>query len=213
MSDLAERREEDKQRRRDQILDAAVAVAAQSGLHSFSMDQVARKARLSRALIYVYFKDRLDILFALAERAQTMLHVRFEVIVARRHSALKKLQAMGRDYVQFAADEPVYFDALCAFASYETSSDEQRAYAHRCLESGARVTELLENTLKAGVVDGSLHKKMGSPRLVALTLWSFFQGVVQVVTTKKIVIEFEGAKASQLVDQAIALCTRALAKE
>lgn len=213
MNELAERREEDKQRRRDQILDAAVAVASETGLQDFSMDQVARKARLSRALIYVYFHDRLDILFGLAERAHNMLYGRFQVIAGRKQNALKKLQAMGRDYVQFAHDAPVYFDALCAFASHETRNEEQRAYAHRCLEGGARVTELLEHTLKAGIADGSLRKNMGSPRLVALTLWSFFQGVVQVVTTKRVVLEFEGAKTGQLVEQAIAMCTRALEKE
>ncbi len=213
MSELAERRAEDKQRRRDQILDAAVAVASETGLQNFSMDQVARKARLSRALIYVYFHDRLDILFALAERAHHMLHGRFQVITARKQNSLKKLQALGRDYVQFAHDSPVYFDALCAFASYETSNEEQRAYATRCLECGAQLTLLIEELLKSGIADGSLRKNIGPPRLVALTLWSFFQGVVQVVTTKKAVLEFEGAKTTQLVDQAIAMCTRALEKE
>ena len=35
------------------------------------MDQVARGARLSRALVYVYFKDKQELLFAIGERAMT----------------------------------------------------------------------------------------------------------------------------------------------
>ena len=69
MSYIAERRQEEKERRRAEILDAAEAVCAEVGWDDMTMDQVARKARLSRALLYVYFKDKQDLLFGLCERA------------------------------------------------------------------------------------------------------------------------------------------------
>jgi len=53
MSYIAERRQEEKERRRAEILDAAEAVCAEVGWDAMTMDQVARKARLSRALLYV----------------------------------------------------------------------------------------------------------------------------------------------------------------
>jgi len=58
MNYLAERRQEEKERRRAEILDAAEGVAASVGWDELTMDQVARRARLSRALLYVYFKDK-----------------------------------------------------------------------------------------------------------------------------------------------------------
>ena len=48
MSYIAERRLEEKERRRTEIIDAAEAVAATVGWDAMTMDQVARKARLSR---------------------------------------------------------------------------------------------------------------------------------------------------------------------
>ena len=212
MSELTERRAEDKQRRRDQILDAAVAAAIEHGLSNFSMGQVARKARLSRALLYVYFHDRQDILMGLAERAHTMLAARFARIMAGNKSGLKKLQAVGRDYVEFAFEAPVYFEALCAFAAHDPVNDEQRGNALRCLESGDRINQQIEQTLKEGMADGSLRKNLGSTTLVAVTLWGFVHGVVQVLTTRGAIMEFKGIKSAELVDQAMALCTRALEK-
>jgi len=53
MNDLAERRHEEKERRRAEILDAAEAVAASEGWDDMTMDQVARRARLSRAPLCV----------------------------------------------------------------------------------------------------------------------------------------------------------------
>ena len=43
-----------------------------------TMDEVARKARLSRALLYVYFQNKPDLLLAICERALASLHARFE---------------------------------------------------------------------------------------------------------------------------------------
>src|SRR4051812_34016876 len=112
MSELATRRQEEKDRRREDILDAAADTAAQYGMAEFTMDQVARKARLSRALLYVYFTDKQDLLLGLADRANTKLQLRFVAINARRLNGLKKIQAMGRAYVAFAEEDPVYFEAM-----------------------------------------------------------------------------------------------------
>jgi len=50
MSYLAERREEEKERRRLEIIEAAESLYAEKGWDAVTMDQVARQARLSRAL-------------------------------------------------------------------------------------------------------------------------------------------------------------------
>jgi len=57
MNYVIERREEEKERRREEILDAAELVFSEKGFDAATMDQVARKARVSRALVYVYFKE------------------------------------------------------------------------------------------------------------------------------------------------------------
>ncbi|HXC59405.1 MAG TPA: helix-turn-helix domain-containing protein, partial [Steroidobacteraceae bacterium] len=73
MKELTERRREEKDRRRNEILDAAAVVAADSGFDATTMDQVARQARLSRALMYVYFEDKIALQTGLCERALELL--------------------------------------------------------------------------------------------------------------------------------------------
>jgi TetR/AcrR family transcriptional regulator len=51
MSYIALRREEEKERRRAEILDAAEVLYAKKGWDALTVDQVARSARLSRALV------------------------------------------------------------------------------------------------------------------------------------------------------------------
>src|ERR1044071_10005265 len=99
MSYIAERRQEEKEGRRVESIDAAEAVAAEVGWDVMTMDQVARKARLSRALLYVYFKDKTDLLFGVCERALATLTQRFSDAVSRNKNGLDQLVGIGRAYV------------------------------------------------------------------------------------------------------------------
>src|SRR3954469_23487582 len=112
MSYIAERRLEEKERRRAEIVDAAEAAGREVGLDALTMDDVARRARLSRALLYVYFQDRSDLFFGLAERAMTMLHGRFVEAAERSRLGIDQVSAIGRAYVAFSQEFPVLFDAL-----------------------------------------------------------------------------------------------------
>ena len=112
MNYIAERRLEEKERRRAEIVDAAEAAGRELGLDGLTMDDVARRARLSRALLYVYFQDRSDLMFGLAERAMTLLHSRFVDAAARNRLGIEQVIAIGRSYVAFSQEFPVLFDAL-----------------------------------------------------------------------------------------------------
>lgn len=43
---------------RDRILDATLALAGITGLHKFSMEEIARQAKVGRATLYLHFKGR-----------------------------------------------------------------------------------------------------------------------------------------------------------
>ncbi len=116
MSYIAERREEEKERRRSEILAAAEALYAKQGWDAVTMDQVARSARLSRALVYVYFQDKEDLLFAIGDRAMQLLKTRFEAAAAGPGTGLQHVEAIGRAYMGYALEFPALFRCLLAFS-------------------------------------------------------------------------------------------------
>ncbi len=88
MSYLAERREDERERRRAEILDAAEALYIEKGWDGLAVERVARNARLSRALVYVYFRDKEDLLFGIGERAMKLLRDRCVAASATRPNRL-----------------------------------------------------------------------------------------------------------------------------
>src|ERR1700677_2865042 len=102
MSYIAERREEEKERRRSEILAAAEALYVKQGWDAVTVEQVARSARLSRALVYVYFQDKEDLLFAIGERAMLLLRDRFVAATSTTACGMDQVEAVGRAYLGYA---------------------------------------------------------------------------------------------------------------
>ena len=210
MSYIAERRQEEKDRRRTEIVDAAEALYAESGWDSITMDQVARQARLSRALLYVYFRDKEDLLFALVERSLEALRDRFVAAQEGHSRGIDEVAGIGRAYLAFSRETPHYFDACARFQAHHTVCTEPHANEIACMSTGHRVHEVIVASLNRGVADGSVRSDLGDPYLTALSLWAFCHGVIQIASTKAGQIEHEGTPVQAFIDHAIGLALRSL---
>lgn len=208
MSELTDRRREEKDRRRNEILDAAAAVAAEAGFDAITMDQVARRARLSRALVYVYFDDKLALHVALCERALEQLLARFAAASGDAPNGLARLEAMGHAYVTFSQEQPVYFEALARFEARSTQDLERQAGG--CLELGDICHQHITASIREGIADGSIHPHAGSTDAVATALWGFMHGVIQIAATKPALLAHRNTHAAELFANAMALTLRGL---
>ena len=210
MSYIAERRLEEKERRRAEIVDAAEAAGRDVGLDALTMDDVARRARLSRALLYVYFQDRSDLMFGLAERAMGQLHARFVEAAERHRTGLDQVSAMGRAYVAFSQEFPVLFDALARCELESPDPAKLSPSEQACMMCGDRLQGALIASIETGIRDGSIRSDVSSPQLMSVTLWGFMHGIIQLTTTKAHALAHHGVAAKDLIDHAIAMITRDL---
>jgi len=209
MSYLAERRLEEKERRRLEILEAAVEVAGVVGFEAMTMEQVARKARLSRALVYVYFKDKHDLLIGLCIRALEVLRERFTAAVAAETQGYKQVEACGRAYVRFASDHPTLFDALAHVEAHTPIADDPSLDIS--LKAGDELQSILVEAIERGKADGSIRPDAGPSALLGLTLWGLMHGVLQLTQHKSGSLESAGVSQVELIEQGFVFAARAIA--
>jgi TetR/AcrR family transcriptional regulator len=183
MSYIAERRVEEKERRRAEILDAAEALYAKQGWESLTMEQVARGARLSRALVYVYYRDKQELLFAIGERAMGLLGERFIAAATGQKMGIDKIEAIGRAYMGYAFEFPHYFDFVSRFNAHSTASDPG-SHAEACQACGDEAIQVVVEAIQTGVGDGSLRPDIGDPTMMAVSLWAFTHGLIQLTMAK-----------------------------
>jgi AcrR family transcriptional regulator len=210
MSYITERRQEERDRRRCEIVDAAETLYAEVGWDAVTMDQVARRARLSRALVYVYFKDKADLHFALVERSLEALRHYFEAARAGKARGIDEVEAIGRAYLAFSRELPHYFDACARFQAHTSAERDVPPNEAACMCSGHRAHEVMVESLNRGVADGSIRADIGDPYTTALALWAFSFGVIQIAASKAGQMEHEGVAVQQFVEHAFAMALRSL---
>ncbi len=202
MSYVAVRREEEKERRRAEMVDAAEALYAEFGWDAVTMDRVARSARLSRALLYVYFRDKNDLLHAITERALIELRERFVAVAATQRLGIDQVQAIGRAYVLFQQEKPYRFDACTRFHAHQAAGQPAE---QACAAAGDAVIAVIVKTLMQGQADGSIRKDLGNPVQVCVMLWAFTHGLIQIATNKTVEIARQGVDIPQLMEGSFAM--------
>jgi AcrR family transcriptional regulator len=205
MSYIAERREEEKERRRGEILDAAESLYAKQGWEAVTMDQVARAARLSRALVYIYFRDKDDLLYAIGERAMKLLYQRFAAALETPGTGCDKVDAIGRAYMGYALEFKHFFDFCSRYQGHQMSAAAS-PNEEACHQAGEAVMDLVVQAIEAGVADGSISSALASePRLLGFSLWAFTHGIVQIAIAKANDLARQGIAAAEFSNYAFEL--------
>lgn len=203
MSYIAERRQEEKDRRRAEIVDAAQDLYREVGWDAVTMDSVARRARLSRALVYVYFKDKRDLHFAIAVRALELLRRRFEEASSRARSGIDKIEALGRAYVAYGQEFPHYFDACARLELHAPDGTAPSSQEETCMAAGQRVHQVVVDALVTGQQDGTIRQDLGNLAITSRVLWGFTHGLIQIALTKGEPLAQAGISVSQLTQHAV----------
>ncbi|WP_237133956.1 TetR/AcrR family transcriptional regulator [Pseudohongiella sp. O18] len=177
-SAAAKRRERDRLRRHNDILDAAEEVFFKKGVEQTTMDDIARAAALSRALLYVYFADKLAIWRGIVLRAGTALRLRFERALASSDSGVGQIMAIGEAYYMFSCESPEYFDVLTSVSTLPEPDqpDPQAAEMDVCRE---HINQCMVQALVNGLEDGTLSRqRIDDPLQTAFYLQGALHGVI-----------------------------------
>jgi AcrR family transcriptional regulator len=133
--------------------------------------------------VYVYFKDKEEILFAIGERAMGLLRDRFIEASAGQKLGMEKVEAIGRAYMAYAFEFPHYFDFGSRFNA-RSGTPETGSIELACRMAGDEAIGVVVKAIECGISDGSVRPTIGDPTMLAVTLWSFTHGLIQLAMAK-----------------------------
>jgi TetR/AcrR family fatty acid metabolism transcriptional regulator len=82
------------------ILDAAITVFADQGFHSSTISQIAREAGVADGTIYLYFRNKQDILFQFFTYKTRLVFDHFKQAVEKEDKAIDKLKCLIRTHFE-----------------------------------------------------------------------------------------------------------------
>ena len=97
---------------RPALLNASLALIRKEGLYGFTLREVARRAGVSHNAPYRHFRDRDDLLAAIAEDGFNHLTAKIREAASKSESPLERLRMAGIAYVQFGLDRPEEFNVM-----------------------------------------------------------------------------------------------------
>jgi TetR/AcrR family transcriptional regulator len=134
-------------------------------------------------LVYVYFKDKEEILFAIGERAMCLLRDRFVAASEAQELGVNKVEAIGRAYMAYAFEFSHYFD-FCSKFNAHSGDPEAGSHELACRVAGDEAIGVVVKAIECGIADGSIRSDVGAPIMLAVTLWSFTHGLAQLAMAK-----------------------------
>lgn len=192
-----DRREHEKQELRQAILDAAGALFLEHGYAGFSLRQVAELIGYSPGTIYLYFQDKDDLLFHVADTGFQLFNQRQRAAAASSCRPDEQLRAMGRAYIAFGLEHPAYYRLM--FVERPDLLFRDRA-AQAATWLGA--LEAYQQVFQAAVAAGVL-RRAGTVQAMSDAWWATLHGMVAIAGSMGFI--FDQPRIDQMCDAAFAM--------
>lgn len=171
---ISERKERDKQEMRKLILETAMTLFLEEGFENVSIRRIADKIEYSPATIYLYFKDKDDILFALHNAAFEELYKHQQEILSIK-DPVKRLRKHGEIYIRFGLEHPEYYNLMFIMRSPVKKIQEGEQW-----NVGMRSYDLLKQNIQDCIGAGAFDKKTDVD-IATFALWSSAHGIVSLI--------------------------------
>jgi AcrR family transcriptional regulator len=174
---ITERKEREKAEMRRIILDAAHQLFRDKGYEGVNIRNIAESIEYSPATLYLYYKDKNEIYFAL----------QYEAAAAKRDHLLpamsienpwERLIDFGRRYIDFGFKHPDWYDLL-----FITRAPMEHIENQDCWNLGIATHTFFTETVQA-CVDQRYFKSTDS-ETIAYTLWCHAHGLVSLFVRER----------------------------
>lgn len=201
---IVERKEREREEMRKLILDAARKLFLENGFEKVSIRNIADEIEYSPATIYLYYKDKNELFFALHQTAFTKMIEEFAPIEAI-EQPIDKLIEMGRLYLRFAFENPELYDLMFIM----TAPIDALECREDIWDDGGRAFGILQQIVQACIDTGTI--KHQDAEQAALLIWSSVHGLAALRLRKRLNM-FGEERVKALVDETFNLFLNTIKK-
>lgn len=165
-------REDVSEERRAQILEAAITVFAEHGIHQATMDEVARKSGLSKGAVYLHYKSK-DALISALMRSMFLLELKsLRAAVSGPGTATERImtmaRALGRELERLSVAMPLLLEFYVVAARQKSERDYLAGMYTDYIE-------VLRAIIQQGIERGEYREV--DTQMVAVSVFSILEGV------------------------------------
>lgn len=198
---IQERKRKQKENLKQSILDAAKKILVREGYFATSIRKIAAEIEFSPTTIYLYYKDKNDIVYALHKEGFELLRSRIEVL-QHVENPLERLKALGKVYIRFSIEQPEFYSLM--FIMKEPLDFVKNECPTNEWPEGARVLDFLVITIQECQAHGYFP---GIPvQLMAIQAWTAVHGLSSLNATGHLAHILESHWNDKEIDDVLDKC-------
>jgi AcrR family transcriptional regulator len=198
---VAERKSRQKASVRQEILDAARDLFVREGYESVSMRKIAEKIEYAPGTIYLYFKDKAEILDTLCRQTFDKLRLRLEAIRQDPGDPVEALRRGLRTYIQFGLDNPNQYIVTFVLAKQKAEIANKSG-----VESGQPCFDCLRAIVRQCMEGGYING--GGVEETAQALWAAIHGLTSLLVMQ---CGFPFVEESRLIERLLDVLVKGVA--
>ena len=138
---------------RHDVCAAGIALLCEGGWEAFTTENIAKRLGVSRGVLYNYFKDKNDILYAIARTSITELCDKLDEIASGGSSASDRLAEMARCIIDTFNQTRNYHRAIMENVPPPKAKDS----THPAVVGGMRRQATIERVIRDGITAGEFR--------------------------------------------------------
>lgn len=138
-----------------QIIDAAVITIAENGYHQCQVSKIARQAGVADGTIYLYFKNKEDILISLFREKMQHFIQKLSEIIAGKNTATEKLLLLVENHFRILSENHAL--AIVTQLELRQTNKELRLKINDILKG---YLKLIDDILIEGIENGEFDAKL-----------------------------------------------------
>lgn len=192
---ISDRKEREKLEMKQLIIDAAMHMFLEEGYEKTSIRNIADKIEYSPGTIYLYYKDKDELLHEVQREAFTKLLQAFEE-KAPSKSPWKRLEQIALTYIDFGHTQPELYDLM-----FIIRAPMNKVHEGGWVNGKGCFSYLLD------CVQECVNKKLirfSDPRAAAISLWSMCHGLVSLnVRCRMKILEMDEESVGKLIETTV----------
>jgi len=177
---VAERRAREKEELRQRIVEAATQLFVEEGYSNVSIRRIADKIEYAPSTIYLYFKDKSELINEIIHETFLKLSAALDEIHQANLPLLDSMRKSLRCYIDFGLRHPHHY--VITFCTPEQQYPHEAAYCEpqidaAAMECFAKLREGLRECMHAGVI------RPADPETIAQMVWMLIHGTTSLLIT------------------------------
>lgn len=181
---MARRKKEPQNIHRKNIAAAAEQLFMKKGIENTSMNDIAKEAGYSKATLYVYFKNKEELVGVLVLESMQKLYAYISLALEKSKDTRERYIEICHALLKYQEEYPFYFNMVLETINIDFETTNFLPEEKETFLIGEQINDLLADFLKSGISLGQIRSGIEVLPTI-FSFWGMLSGLIQIATNKE----------------------------